>query len=132
MRAGVIATARRFLARAGDRIRLFDAGDEPVADVRSFPLPGHTPGQVGFLFDGGDEQLFYTADAVGHPLVSLQRPGWRFAFDENAAVAVATRENLVERLVDAGWYSFTPHFPWPSYGRVGRSGDEVVWAPGKG
>ena len=131
MRDGVIATARRFLARAEGRIRLFDAGDAPVDGVQSVPLPGHTPGQVGFLFEGGDEQLFYTADAVGHPLVSMRRPEWRFAFDADASVAVATRKSLAARLVETGWYSFTPHFPWPSYGRVARSGDEVVWTPGK-
>ena len=131
MRAHTIAAARRFLTLAGDRLKLFDAGGSPVAGVSTLPLPGHTPGQVGFLFDGGDELLLYTADCAGHPLVSLQKPDWRFAFDENAPVAVESRKRLTRQLIETGWYSFTPHFPWPAFGHVDEQHGLPVWTAGK-
>ena len=104
---------------------------EPALDgVETLPLPGHTAGQVGFLFDGGSAKLLYTADAAGHPQISLQRPEWRFAFDADPALAIATRKKLVEHLIDTGFYNFTPHFPWPSIGHVERRDGKAIWIAG--
>ncbi|WP_174296680.1 hypothetical protein [Sphingomonas bacterium] len=127
LRTKTIATARRFVAIAGDRLRQFDAGEPPVAGVGSMALPGHTPGQVGFVFEGGDATLLYTADAAGHSFVSLQKPEWRFAFDTDSPVAIATRRQLIRTLIDAGWYNFTPHFPWPAYGRIVERDGRPLW-----
>ena len=56
-RGQVIALAHRFLEQAGDRLKLFEAGEPAIDGVETLPLPGHTAGQVGFLFDGGDATL---------------------------------------------------------------------------
>ena len=130
LRTKTIATARRFIELAGDRLRQFEAGDAPVEGVGSIGLPGHTPGQVGFIFDGGSETLLYTADAAGHPFVSLQKPEWRFAFDTDSPTAIATRRALVRKLIDTEWHNFTPHFPWPSFGRIIEGGGQPVWLAG--
>ena len=131
MRGQIIAAARRFLAQVGDRLRMFDAGSSPLPGVRSVALPGHTPGQVGYLFDGQAEQLLYTADCMGHPHISLQRPDWRFAFDTDPDLAVASRKQLARQLLDTGWYNFAPHFPWPSFGHIDDADGTPVWKDGK-
>lgn len=131
LRVKTIATARRFLQLAGDRLRQFEAGEAVVDGVATIALPGHTPGQVGFVFDGGGgEKLFYTADAAGHPFVSLRKPEWRFAFDTDSPLAVATRRRMVRHLIDTKWYNFTPHFPWPAFGRIVEREAVPVWVPG--
>ncbi len=130
LRTKTIATARRFIALAGDRLRQFESGDAPVPGVGSMPLPGHTPGQVGFVFDGGNETLLYTADAAGHPFVSLQKPEWRFAFDTDSPLAIATRRELVRTLIDTEWHNFTPHFPWPAFGQIVEHDECPVWIAG--
>ena len=125
-----VRSAKRFLAVAAGRMELFDAGDVVVEGVRSFPLPGHTPGQVGFLFETGGEPLFYTADAAANRPVSLQRPDWRFAFDTDSPMAVDTRKRLIDLAVEKGWPLFTPHFPWPAIGRIVRESGGIQWTPG--
>ncbi len=129
MQADTVRVAKRFLSLAGGRVVPFASG-EPVAEgVLSLPLEGHTPGQVGFLFDGGGETLLYTADAAGNRSISLQRPDWRFSFDTDGAAAIATRKRLIELAVDRGWTLFTPHFPWPPIGRMVREDGRTAWTP---
>lgn len=123
----VIGAAQGFLRFAGDRIRPFASGEQLIPGIGSMALPGHTPGQVGFVFRSGSETLFYTADAAGHSFVSLQHPEWRFSFDSDPELAKRTRKALVEQLVREGWTSFTPHFPWPAVGRVRDEGGTPVF-----
>ena len=129
MKANIVEAARRFLKLAGGKLRVFAAGGEVVAGVRSVPLPGHTPGQVGFLFESGGEVLLYTADAVAHPAVSLLRPDWRSAFDTNPAIAIGTRKDLVPRVAANRWTIFATHFPWPSVGRIAGQDGRFAWQP---
>lgn len=129
LQAGTIATAKRFLALAADRMKLFAAGDELMAGIGSMILPGHTPGQVGFLFDAGTDKLFYSADAAGHPHVSVEQPDWRFAFDTDAALAIRTRKHLIALLAERGWVTYTPHFSWPGVGRFGHTASGIRWRP---
>ena len=127
MRVNVARAAREFLGRAGDRLVLFGSGEAVTDGVTSVPLPGHTPGQVGFLFDGGDETLFYSADAIVHARIAVQRPDWRSAFDAQSDTAIATRKRVIAMTLDAGWRLFTPHFPWPGVGRLVRGGEGARW-----
>ena len=129
MQAGVVGSAKRFLALAADHIVLFEAGQAVIEGVSSMPLPGHTPGQVGFLIDGGSQSLFYSADAAGHQNISVEKPEWRFANDSDSPVAVETRKRLVALLADKGWTSYTPHFTWPGVGRVVRTDAGIRWQP---
>ncbi len=125
----VIDIAHRFLALAGDKLQQFDAGSDPITGVRSVPLPGHTPGQVGYVFTSSGETLFYTADAAGHPHVSFKKPDWRAPFDADSEIAVDTRKWLINYLLEKGWYNFTPHFPWPSVGHLKSTDHGLSWLP---
>ncbi len=130
MRAETVHSAQNFIRRAGDRLRTFAAGTLAIDGVETILLAGHTPGQVGFLFQSAGDALLYTADAAGHHHISLQRPDWRFSFDTNSPLAITTRKALIELLLEKGWYNFTPHFPWPGFGRLARAGDHVIWRQG--
>jgi glyoxylase-like metal-dependent hydrolase (beta-lactamase superfamily II) len=126
----VVKSAQRFIRLAGQRLRQFRAGDAPIPTVETILLAGHTPGQVGFLFRSLGETLLYTADAAGHPFISLQHPEWRFSFDTDAPLAIQTRRSLIQRLLDEGWHTFTPHFPWPCVGVVREENGVAVWRAG--
>ncbi len=129
MKTEAVDAARRFLKLAGDRLRTFVAGDEVIAGVRSVALPGHTPGQVGFLFESGGEALFYTADAITHQAVSLMHPEWRHAFDSHSPIGIKTRKDIVSRIAANRWINFTPHFTWPSVGRIVGQDGQYAWHP---
>lgn len=128
MRVDTVRAAKRFLSLASDRMVVFAAGEDAIGGVKTILLDGHTPGQVGFLFDGGrDDKLFYTADAAGHQAISVKRPHWRFSFDTDAKLAIATRNRLIELVLETGWSMFTPHFPWPPVGKLARRDGEARW-----
>lgn len=131
MQAETIWAAQRFLALAKDRIVQFHAGEEAIAGVETILLDGHTPGQVGFLFDAGADKLFYTADAAGHRYISVEHPDWRFSFDTDAPLAIATRKRLIDLAIETGWSMFTPHFTWPALGKMTRQNGEAVWRPAR-
>ncbi len=128
-RNGQIYAAKRFLRLAADRVRVFAAGETVIDEVTAVGLPGHTPAQVGFLFQSDDDALLYTADAIGHALISVERPGWRFALDIDPATAISTRHRLIKDLQAQGRRFFSPHFPWPNLGRIGTVAGQPCWMP---
>ena len=128
-REEVTGAARRFLRLSGDRLRLFSPGEDPIPGVKSMPLPGHTPGQVGFTFTSGDDTLFYTADFGGHEFITLERPEWRFGFDSDAELAKKTRGELVDVLLRNDWRVFAPHFGPLGIGRVVERDSRPTWVP---
>ncbi len=130
MRTGVLRNARHFLLHATGRLRTFPAGGEAIPGVKTLLLSGHTPGQVGFIFQSGGETLLYTADTGGNSLVSLQRPDWRFRNDSDWQKAAETRKALWPQVAGGGWYVFAPHFPWPSIGRLADESGKVIFRPG--
>jgi glyoxylase-like metal-dependent hydrolase (beta-lactamase superfamily II) len=129
MREGEVAFAQRFLSLASPRTRFFTPGDTVMEGVESRSLPGHAPGQAGFVFGVGEDSLFYTADVAGHPIVSVEHPEWRFALDMDAELAKATRRQLIDDLRESRQRFLSAHFPFPNLGRVGTHGGSAVWMP---
>lgn len=128
-REEMVRGARKFLSVAGDKLNRFISGDDPIPGVLSISLPGHTGGQVGYLFRSGGETLLYTADALCNRFVSLQHPEWRFAFDADSPRAIVTRDALIASLTAERHFVFVPHFPL-GIGGVTERGGVLVWAPG--
>lgn len=129
MQEVLIMVARSFIELAADRIGTFAAGETVVDGITAVSVPGHTQGQMGFLIQSDGESLLYTGDAMGHPVTSVERPVWRFGFDQDSPTAVATRTRLVQELGGTHQRFFTPHFPWPNLGRIGAVADQAVWMP---
>lgn len=117
--------ARQFLA---EYEILEDNGKEIIPGITSVPLPGHTPGQTGFLLSTLKEKLLFCADILNLPALQLLYPEVGFATDTDHALAVRTRKDTLskaaqERLLLAG-----PHFEFPclSYVRKQGSGFQLV------
>ena len=116
---------------AGERLKTFHAGDELLPGIKTMALPGHAPGQVGFVLSSEGETLLYTADAITNAVISLETPEVHNMMDLDPHLAVKTRLDLIASLKDLGWRSFSPHFPWPSWGRVQKQGEKHVWKSGE-
>jgi len=130
MQQQTIATAQRYIRLASKgRFHTFDAGADVLAGVGALLLDGHTPGQVGYLFETNARKLLFSADAIGHPWVSVMRPQWRFAFDTDASLASVTRKSLIRKLIDESWLMFSPHFTWPSVGFLTSRDGNACWVP---
>ena len=65
------------------------------ADIRAINLPGHTPGHTGYLIDSYNERLLIWGDIVHYPHIQLARPEVSISFDNDPALAEATRKAIL-------------------------------------
>ncbi|WP_026873276.1 AidB family quorum-quenching N-acyl homoserine lactonase [Inquilinus limosus] len=93
------------LARAyAGRIRAIAPGPvEGMPDVEAVPLPGHTPGQSGYLIGEGRDALLIWADAIHLGIPQIEDPEVGLTYDLDPALAVQTRRFLLERAAWQGW-----------------------------
>jgi glyoxylase-like metal-dependent hydrolase (beta-lactamase superfamily II) len=129
LQAQVTGAAKHAVKFGRDEFKIFSAGEEVVPGVRSILLPGHSPGQVGFILSSGAETLLFTADSVTNPIVSVETPDVRNPVDMNPSMAAETRHKVISLLLQKGWMSLTTHFPWPSIGRVTSKDGQTIWEP---
>ena len=129
VQAEMLATAKRLLGFAGNTLQTFRAGEPAMPGIDTIPLPGHTPGQVGFILSDDGDHLVNTADAVTTVEASIWTPDAKHPLDLDPELGIRTRKALLATLVERGWRSFSPHFPWPNLGTVGQEGERYVWQP---
>ena len=122
-----IAGVRKHLLPLRERFRFIRDGEEFLPGVQAWLTPGHTPGHMAFLFDGG---WCLSGDVAFHDPLSYAFPEAESAFDTDASQAVATRRRLLERLVDEKLRVIGYHHPWPGIGRVERVGGSFRFAAG--
>jgi glyoxylase-like metal-dependent hydrolase (beta-lactamase superfamily II) len=100
--------ARRVFDGYRERLRTFDAG-EVFPGIQAMPLPGHTAGHTGYRLDAGDRSLLVWGDIVHFPQIQVPHPEVAIVFDQDPALAAATRSRLLdllstERLLIAGMH----------------------------
>ena len=78
-----------------DRIRLIRDEEEFLPGVHALATPGHTPGHMAFLFDGG---WCLTGDVAFHDPLSYVFPEAHNAFDVDPQLGVVTRRLLLQRM----------------------------------
>ena len=102
-----------------DRIRFIRDGEAFLPGVQAWLTPGHTPGHMAYLFDGG---WCLTGDVAFHDPLSYRFPEAESVFDTERTTGVATRLRVLERLADEHLSIVGYHQPWPGLGRVERAG----------
>ena len=76
------------------QIEPFAPDQELLPGIRSISLPGHTPGQSGYLLQSADSQLMVIGDAMHDPLLHVQHPEWTSLGDARRQQTVKTRREL--------------------------------------
>ncbi len=94
--------------------------------VELVPLPGHTPGQGGFLVTGGGAALMLLADAL-HVAEQAADPDLGTIFDVAPAAAADTRRAVLGRAAAEGWIVGGGHLG--GFGRVTPEGAGFRVAP---
>lgn len=121
--------ATRALDLYRDRIRTFADGASLAPHIQTVPLPGHTPGHTGFVFDGGERQLFLWGDIIHSSLLQFAEPDWHYAADVDRDVAAGTRVDVFAKATEQSMLVAGMHLPFPAIGHVGRSGSAFVFRP---
>lgn len=111
-------------------IQTFEPGASVVPGIRSVALPGHTPGHSGYEIAYGNSRLIDIGDLAHSSIVSLARPQWAIAFDDDQVLARQTRLKTLADLARSGERVFAPHFPFPGVGHIVAAGQGFAWKPG--
>lgn len=123
------ACARTNLGAIKDRVHMVVGDREIVPGIHALPTPGHTPGHLSLVVDGGSETLIHTTDVVHHSVTALAHPEWHPIFDQDSNLAVATRKRLLDGLATDRTLAMVYHFPFPGLGHVARSAGGYAWEP---
>jgi len=113
-----VAGVRKHILPLRDRIRLILDGEEFLPGVHALATPGHTPGHMAFLFDGG---WCLTGDVAFHDPLSYDFPDAESVYDTDRQLGVQTRRRLLDRLVADRLSIVGYHHPWPGLGRLERA-----------
>lgn len=122
---GIWDNTARIVSAYGGRLKPARFG--PVAPgVEMLPLPGHTPGQGGFLF-GADPPLLLFGDLLHFEEEQAADPDLGLIYDLDPAATVATRRAVLGRAAAEGWIVGGGHVR--GFGRVVREGAEFRIVP---
>ncbi|MCV0424616.1 MAG: MBL fold metallo-hydrolase [Roseibium sp.] len=115
--------ARRAAEAYKDTQTLFSGDKEILPGVRAMPLPGHTPGHSGYLFDSNGETLVIAGDIIHMTVYQFDRPDWGIGFDIDAQTAAATRKKFFDQAASDKLFFAGAHIPFPGMGRVVKDGE---------
>lgn len=128
--------ARRALGARVQRVfpgwknfKLADAGAEVAPGVRLVSAPGHTPGHAAFHVSSGAAQLMISNDVAYVPALLAPHPEWQGAYDQDGAMAVATRRSLLDRVIAEKMAICGAHFPFPGSGTFVKDGTGYAFTP---
>ncbi|NLR99391.1 MBL fold metallo-hydrolase [Rhizobium sp. P38BS-XIX] len=114
-RRGGFKVTEQLLRVYGSRLRPIGTG-EVLPGIEARPLPGHTPGHTGYLIRGDDTSLLLWGDALHLGTLQPGDPKIGVAYDLDPALAVRTRQAVLEDAAREGWIVAGSHIT--SFGRV--------------
>jgi len=124
-----VAGVKKHILPLRDRIRVLRDEEEFLPGIQALSTPGHTPGHMAFLFDGG---WCLTGDVAFHDPISYSFPEAESVYDTDRDLAVRTRKRLLDRLVAERLLIVGYHHPWPGLGRLERDSNGLKFIPGPG
>jgi glyoxylase-like metal-dependent hydrolase (beta-lactamase superfamily II) len=99
------------------------AGEPEVAPgIRFVNSPGHTPGHRAFHLSSGASELMISNDTAYVPALVVANPGWHGQYDQDAALAEASRRKLLDRVIADKVMICGYHFPFPGAGTIAKDG----------
>lgn len=115
--------------QTADQFRTFDGDDAIVVGLNIVPTPGHTPGHMSYLLNGGDKNLLIWGDIVHAHAVQLAHPEVSIEFDVDSAQAIETRTALLAKAAENRWTIAGAHLPFPGLGHLRSEEQGYSWVP---
>ncbi len=107
-------------------LELFSGEKAITEELTTYPTPGHTPGHTSIMVSSAGERALLTGDLAHHP-AQVDRTEWCSGFDGDPALAVETRNKVLDRLEADGLLAAICHFPDPGFGKLVRLEGKRVW-----
>jgi glyoxylase-like metal-dependent hydrolase (beta-lactamase superfamily II) len=130
----VFKGARDVFDAIGRKVTPYEAGKELAPGITAVATPGHTPGHSSHIIASGNSKVYVQADVTHVPWVNARHPDWHVFYDQDAAMAEATRRKVYDMLVAERMMVQGFHYPFPSLAYVDKAGDGyrevmVAWKP---
>jgi len=93
-------------------------GGEVVPGISLQPLPGHTPGNSGYLIQSGKESVLIWGDIVHWPDIQIPHPEVTLSFDIDPAQMICTRKRLLEQVASENILIGGMHLNSPGFIRI--------------
>jgi len=103
-------------------IRQVTGEPEVAPGIRFVSAPGHTPGHRAFHLASGGKELMISNDTAYVPALVVANPGWHGQYDQDAAMAEASRRKLLDRVIADKIQICGYHFPFPAVGTIAKDG----------
>jgi glyoxylase-like metal-dependent hydrolase (beta-lactamase superfamily II) len=131
---GVFANARWVFDALKRKVTPYESGKEIAPGITSVASYGHTPGHTSHIISSGSSKLFVQADVTNNPALFVRNPGWHAFFDQDGAVAEATRRKVYDMLVAEKMMVQGFHYPFPANAYVEKTASgyrevPVPWNP---
>jgi glyoxylase-like metal-dependent hydrolase (beta-lactamase superfamily II) len=134
MQGGFKNVRRVFEAGLNKKVTPYEWGKDVAPGLLAVSSVGHTPGHTSFVLSSGSEKVFIQSDVTNHPSLFVANPGWHLTFDQDPAVAEATRRKVYDMLVADKMRVQGFHYPFPANGFVEKDGNgyrlvPAPWSP---
>ena len=85
--------------------------------------------KVVYLMGSGNEQFMVSADIMYVPALLAPHPEWQGTYDQNGAMAITTRRQLIDRVIADNIKIAGSHFPFPGTGTFVKDGNAYGFTP---
>jgi glyoxylase-like metal-dependent hydrolase (beta-lactamase superfamily II) len=132
---GLFKNNRRvFAGEVMKRLRTYEWDKEVVPGVLAQGTPGHSVGHTSFVVSSGTGKVYVQSDVTHVPYLFVRNPGWHAFYDQDAAMAEATRRKVYDMLAAEKMMVQGFHYPFPAHAYIEKSGNGyretmVAWNP---
>ncbi len=109
--------------------RLIQPGKEVTPGITAAALPGHTPGQLGYIISSANQSLFFVADLLHITALQFAFPEWNIVFDADKNLAAETRRKTLDQIATDKLFIAGSHLSFPGFGHVARNGKAFRFVP---
>ena len=125
---------RVFNGEVMKRVRSYEWGKEVIPGVTAQGTPGHTIGHTSYVIASGPDTVYLQSDVTHVPFLFVRHPDWHAFYDQDGAMAEATRRKVYDMLVADRMRVQGFHYPFPSLAHVEKAGSgyreiPVIWNP---
>ncbi len=125
---------RVFNAEVMKRVKTYEWGKDVIPGVTAQGTPGHTIGHTSFVISSGSDAVYLQSDVTHVPFLFVRHPDWHAFYDQDGAMAEATRRKVYDMLVADKMRVQGFHYPFPSLAHVEKVGTgyreiPVLWNP---
>jgi glyoxylase-like metal-dependent hydrolase (beta-lactamase superfamily II) len=103
------------------RLRTYEWDKEVVPGITAVGTAGHTPGHTSLVVQSGSSKVFVQGDVTHVPYLFARNPGWHLMFDQDPAVAEATRRKTYDMLASEKVMVQGFHYPFPAHAYIEKT-----------